>query len=202
MNLLLWITKWVKLNGDRVPLAGSSYDLHTLGFCWSFLPNCLFSNRPSLSLCEGPGKQRLVYFCIDICFPSNICVSVCFYYLPEWPAIIQSQAAHTSADQGNKVLLLIPAKKPECRRLQKTLNTTWEQEPAFTLSTAAPATLVPPMPPLQSFPFGEISDGNKLWSLSADYPHHLSLIRSLVADLSFFCACYFLYCNPQQMSCV
>lgn len=31
----------------------------------------------------GPGKLRLVYFCIDICFPSNICVSVCFYYLPE-----------------------------------------------------------------------------------------------------------------------
>uniref|UniRef100_A0A3Q0QZS9 BRICHOS domain containing 5 n=1 Tax=Amphilophus citrinellus TaxID=61819 RepID=A0A3Q0QZS9_AMPCI len=35
------------------------------------------------SLSSGPGKQRLVYFCIDICFPSNICVSVCFYYLPE-----------------------------------------------------------------------------------------------------------------------
>ncbi|XP_062331204.1 BRICHOS domain-containing protein 5 [Osmerus eperlanus] len=32
---------------------------------------------------DGPAKQRLVYFCIDICFPSNICVSVCFYYLPE-----------------------------------------------------------------------------------------------------------------------
>ncbi|XP_061823417.1 BRICHOS domain-containing protein 5 [Nerophis lumbriciformis] len=32
---------------------------------------------------EGPGKQRLVYFCIDICFPNNICVSVCFYYLPD-----------------------------------------------------------------------------------------------------------------------
>ncbi|KFQ47892.1 BRICHOS domain-containing protein 5, partial [Nestor notabilis] len=32
---------------------------------------------------EGPGKQRLIYLCIDICFPSNICVSVCFYYLPE-----------------------------------------------------------------------------------------------------------------------
>ncbi|XP_056152942.1 BRICHOS domain-containing protein 5 [Lampris incognitus] len=32
---------------------------------------------------DGPGKQRLVYFCIDICFPTNICVSVCFYYLPE-----------------------------------------------------------------------------------------------------------------------
>ncbi|KAM9390734.1 BRICHOS domain-containing protein 5-like [Salvelinus alpinus] len=37
----------------------------------------------SLSLCDGPGKQHLVYFCIDICFPSNICVSVCFYSLPE-----------------------------------------------------------------------------------------------------------------------
>lgn len=31
----------------------------------------------------GPGKQRLIYLCIDICFPSNICVSICFYYLPE-----------------------------------------------------------------------------------------------------------------------
>nr|XP_060641786.1 BRICHOS domain-containing protein 5 [Anolis sagrei ordinatus] len=32
---------------------------------------------------EGPPKQRLIYLCIDICFPSNICVSICFYYLPE-----------------------------------------------------------------------------------------------------------------------
>ncbi|XP_055006151.1 BRICHOS domain-containing protein 5 isoform X2 [Boleophthalmus pectinirostris] len=51
-------------------------------------------NEPLQQLCQdrsvhwtkktdGPGKQRLVYFCIDICFPSNICVSVCFYYLPE-----------------------------------------------------------------------------------------------------------------------
>ncbi|XP_069068375.1 BRICHOS domain-containing protein 5 [Pleurodeles waltl] len=32
---------------------------------------------------EGPAKQRLIYLCIDICFPSNICVSVCFYYLPD-----------------------------------------------------------------------------------------------------------------------
>uniref|UniRef100_A0A8C5INF0 Uncharacterized protein n=1 Tax=Junco hyemalis TaxID=40217 RepID=A0A8C5INF0_JUNHY len=31
----------------------------------------------------GPGRQRLIYLCIDICFPSNICVSICFYYLPE-----------------------------------------------------------------------------------------------------------------------
>ncbi|XP_025959767.2 BRICHOS domain-containing protein 5 isoform X1 [Dromaius novaehollandiae] len=32
---------------------------------------------------EGPGRQRLIYLCIDICFPSNVCVSICFYYLPE-----------------------------------------------------------------------------------------------------------------------
>ncbi|NXN95448.1 BRID5 protein, partial [Rhinopomastus cyanomelas] len=31
----------------------------------------------------GPGRQRLIYLCIDICFPSNVCVSICFYYLPE-----------------------------------------------------------------------------------------------------------------------
>ncbi|XP_018094776.2 BRICHOS domain-containing protein 5 [Xenopus laevis] len=32
---------------------------------------------------EGPARQRLIYLCIDICFPNNICVSVCFYYLPD-----------------------------------------------------------------------------------------------------------------------
>ncbi|XP_037670854.1 BRICHOS domain-containing protein 5 [Choloepus didactylus] len=32
---------------------------------------------------KGPPRQRLIYLCIDICFPSNICVSVCFYYLPD-----------------------------------------------------------------------------------------------------------------------
>ncbi|XP_076998323.1 BRICHOS domain-containing protein 5 isoform X2 [Tamandua tetradactyla] len=32
---------------------------------------------------DGPPRQRLIYLCIDICFPSNICVSVCFYYLPD-----------------------------------------------------------------------------------------------------------------------
>ncbi|XP_063790774.1 BRICHOS domain-containing protein 5 isoform X2 [Pseudophryne corroboree] len=31
---------------------------------------------------EGPAR-RLIYLCIDICFPNNICVSVCFYYLPD-----------------------------------------------------------------------------------------------------------------------
>ncbi|ELW67819.1 hypothetical protein TREES_T100011735 [Tupaia chinensis] len=32
---------------------------------------------------EGPQKQRLIYLCIDVCFPSSICVSICFYYLPD-----------------------------------------------------------------------------------------------------------------------
>ncbi|XP_036348852.2 BRICHOS domain-containing protein 5 [Ochotona princeps] len=32
---------------------------------------------------DGPPRQRLIYLCIDICFPSHICVSVCFYYLPD-----------------------------------------------------------------------------------------------------------------------
>ncbi|KAM8961521.1 BRICHOS domain-containing protein 5 [Pelodytes ibericus] len=32
---------------------------------------------------ESPARQRLIYLCIDICFPNNICVSVCFYYLPD-----------------------------------------------------------------------------------------------------------------------
>ncbi|KAB0383202.1 hypothetical protein FD755_005119 [Muntiacus reevesi] len=31
----------------------------------------------------GSQRQRLIYLCIDICFPNNICVSVCFYYLPD-----------------------------------------------------------------------------------------------------------------------
>ncbi|XP_028697402.1 BRICHOS domain-containing protein 5 isoform X5 [Macaca mulatta] len=35
------------------------------------------------TLATGPRRQRLIYLCIDICFPSNICVSVCFYYLPD-----------------------------------------------------------------------------------------------------------------------
>ncbi|XP_055991086.1 BRICHOS domain-containing protein 5 [Sorex fumeus] len=32
---------------------------------------------------EGPQELRLVYLCIDICFPNSVCVSVCFYYLPD-----------------------------------------------------------------------------------------------------------------------
>ena len=51
---------------------------------------CIFCSHQCLCLVLGPGNQRLVYFCIDICFPSNICVSVCFYYLPEWRSGRQS----------------------------------------------------------------------------------------------------------------
>lgn len=58
---------------------------------WKTLVHVSVYQQPALFLtpmvsliAPGPGKQRLVYFCIDICFPSNICVSVCFYYLPEW----------------------------------------------------------------------------------------------------------------------
>ncbi|XP_030630972.1 BRICHOS domain-containing protein 5 [Chanos chanos] len=62
-------------------LAGSRLDASTLqepiqGLCQD---SPVYWTRRA----EGPGKQRLIYFCIDICFPSNICVSVCFYYLPE-----------------------------------------------------------------------------------------------------------------------
>uniref|UniRef100_A0A8C9SI90 BRICHOS domain containing 5 n=1 Tax=Scleropages formosus TaxID=113540 RepID=A0A8C9SI90_SCLFO len=44
---------------------------------------CLHSSIYWVRKADGPAKQRLIYFCIDICFPSNVCVSVCFYYLPE-----------------------------------------------------------------------------------------------------------------------
>ncbi|KAM9583996.1 LOW QUALITY PROTEIN: BRICHOS domain-containing protein 5 [Trichechus inunguis] len=32
---------------------------------------------------SGPLRQRLIYLCIDIGFPSNVCASVRFYYLPD-----------------------------------------------------------------------------------------------------------------------
>ncbi|XP_023665011.1 BRICHOS domain-containing protein 5 [Paramormyrops kingsleyae] len=46
-------------------------------------PLCLQSSTYWARKAAGPAKQRLIYFCIDICFPNNVCVSVCFYYLPE-----------------------------------------------------------------------------------------------------------------------
>ncbi|KAA8581809.1 hypothetical protein FQN60_003390 [Etheostoma spectabile] len=62
-------------------LAASQVDVSTLEEPLQAL--CQDSSIHWTQKIEGPGKQRLVYFCIDICFPSNICVSVCFYYLPE-----------------------------------------------------------------------------------------------------------------------
>ncbi|XP_033963271.1 BRICHOS domain-containing protein 5 isoform X2 [Pseudochaenichthys georgianus] len=62
-------------------LAGSPVDVSTLEEPLQTL--CRHSSVHWTRRVDGPGNQRLVYFCIDICFPSNICVSVCFYYLPE-----------------------------------------------------------------------------------------------------------------------
>ncbi|KAJ8363753.1 hypothetical protein SKAU_G00125840 [Synaphobranchus kaupii] len=62
-------------------LGGSHVDASTLQEPLQTL--CLQSSIYWTRRADGPGKQRLVYFCIDICFPSNVCVSVCFYYLPE-----------------------------------------------------------------------------------------------------------------------
>ncbi|KAM6951566.1 BRICHOS domain-containing protein 5 [Aplochiton taeniatus] len=62
-------------------LGGSPVDLSTLDTPLQEL--CQKRTIHWTRKADGPGRQRLVYFCIDICFPSNICVSVCFYYLPE-----------------------------------------------------------------------------------------------------------------------
>ncbi|XP_035657244.1 BRICHOS domain-containing protein 5 isoform X1 [Oncorhynchus keta] len=62
-------------------MGGSQVDVSTLEEPLQAL--CRHSSIHWTRRQDGPGKQRLVYFCIDICFPSNICVSVCFYYLPE-----------------------------------------------------------------------------------------------------------------------
>uniref|UniRef100_A0A673WP46 BRICHOS domain containing 5 n=1 Tax=Salmo trutta TaxID=8032 RepID=A0A673WP46_SALTR len=62
-------------------MGGSQVDVSTLEEPLQAL--CQHSSIHWTRRQNGPGKQCLVYFCIDICFPSNICVSVCFYYLPE-----------------------------------------------------------------------------------------------------------------------
>ncbi|KAL6095298.1 bricd5 [Pungitius sinensis] len=62
-------------------LAAGRVDASTLGGALQAL--CRDSSVHWTRRVEGAGRQRLVYFCIDICFPSDICVSVCFYYLPE-----------------------------------------------------------------------------------------------------------------------
>ncbi|KFQ39284.1 BRICHOS domain-containing protein 5, partial [Mesitornis unicolor] len=62
-------------------LAGEEVDAESLGEAVQTL--CEHTSIFWVRRGEGPGKQRLIYLCIDICFPSNICVSICFYYLPE-----------------------------------------------------------------------------------------------------------------------
>uniref|UniRef100_A0A673J2J4 BRICHOS domain containing 5 n=1 Tax=Sinocyclocheilus rhinocerous TaxID=307959 RepID=A0A673J2J4_9TELE len=81
---------------QQVWVVGNQTEKHTefLGVLSGSRVEASTLQEPLQSLCQqasvywtrrsdGPGKQRLIYFCIDICFPSNICVSVCFYYLPE-----------------------------------------------------------------------------------------------------------------------
>ncbi|XP_056628021.1 BRICHOS domain-containing protein 5 [Triplophysa dalaica] len=81
---------------SQVWLVGNETERHTefMGVLPSSRLDASTLQEPLQSLCkqasvywtrrsDGPGKHRLIYFCIDICFPSNICVSVCFYYLPE-----------------------------------------------------------------------------------------------------------------------
>ncbi|XP_045397146.1 BRICHOS domain-containing protein 5 isoform X1 [Lemur catta] len=59
-----------QLCGEAPPDSLGGLGEKPFGNSWSPLP-------------PGPQRQRLIYLCIDICFPSNICVSVCFYYLPD-----------------------------------------------------------------------------------------------------------------------
>ncbi|PWA16147.1 hypothetical protein CCH79_00019443 [Gambusia affinis] len=79
----------VALKGPTVPVfrleaeSGSTPVWKTWVHVRAYQQPVLFQTPMVSLIAPGPGKQRLVYFCIDICFPSNICVSVCFYYLPE-----------------------------------------------------------------------------------------------------------------------
>uniref|UniRef100_A0A8C3C8M7 BRICHOS domain containing 5 n=1 Tax=Cairina moschata TaxID=8855 RepID=A0A8C3C8M7_CAIMO len=73
---------WVRRAGGKLHSAS--------GPCSGIAPCCWQGEAPRiphllsvLAHLAGPGKQRLIYLCIDICFPSNVCVSICFYYLPE-----------------------------------------------------------------------------------------------------------------------
>uniref|UniRef100_A0A3Q0R512 BRICHOS domain containing 5 n=1 Tax=Amphilophus citrinellus TaxID=61819 RepID=A0A3Q0R512_AMPCI len=88
VNSLLHESSQVQLSGNET-LRQTEF----LGVLAASQVNVSSLEEPLQALCQDrsvhwtrrtePGKQRLVYFCIDICFPSNICVSVCFYYLPE-----------------------------------------------------------------------------------------------------------------------
>ncbi|TSK14655.1 BRICHOS domain-containing protein 5 [Bagarius yarrelli] len=80
---------------NQIWLAGNETQRHKefLGVLSGHRVDASVLQQPLQSLCQhkpvywtrraGGPKERLIYFCIDICFPNNICVSVCFYYLPE-----------------------------------------------------------------------------------------------------------------------
>ncbi|XP_058013061.1 BRICHOS domain-containing protein 5 isoform X2 [Ahaetulla prasina] len=77
-----------------LPSHGSQYYREFLGVVPGSLVQPAEAGEAAWALCkqvpirwvkkkDDPPKQRLIYLCIDICFPNNICVSICFYYLPE-----------------------------------------------------------------------------------------------------------------------
>ncbi|XP_060716243.1 BRICHOS domain-containing protein 5 isoform X1 [Tachysurus vachellii] len=80
---------------NQIWLVGNETQRHTefLGVLSGHHVDASVLQQPLQALCQhkpvywtrraGGPKERLIYFCIDICFPNNICVSVCFYYLPE-----------------------------------------------------------------------------------------------------------------------
>lgn len=99
-------------------------------FLLLFYHICLWMTVISVLL-SGPDKVRLVYFCIDICFPSNICVSVCFYYLPEWLRL-SSPRLRPARDQGKQSCLSSSRSQEEKKKKRK--NATQEQKQALTCS--------------------------------------------------------------------
>ncbi|XP_063171172.1 BRICHOS domain-containing protein 5 [Candoia aspera] len=77
-----------------LPSDGTQYYREFLGVVPGSLVQPEEAGEAARALCEqapihwvkkkdDPPKQRLIYLCIDICFPNNICISICFYYLPE-----------------------------------------------------------------------------------------------------------------------
>lgn len=142
---------------------------------------------------SGPDKVRLVYFCIDICFPSNICVSVCFYYLPEW---LRLSSAHLrpARDQG-KQCCLSNSRSHEGKK-KKRKNATQEQKRALTCSFLPIQLPVNQRSsPFPSFPERE-GEGDGLSRLLPKPSRHS--LPSLVAHFGdyrrspFFCAFCFL----------
>lgn len=143
-------------------------------------------------LLSGPDKVRLVYFCIDICFPSNICVSVCFYYLPEWRRI-SSAHLRPARDQGKQSCLSSSCSHKEKKKKK---DATQEQKQALTCSFL-PAWLPVDQQssPFPSFPEREGEGDGLSWLLPKPSRHSLPSLVAHFGDYSrspFFCTFCFL----------